>query len=321
MTLFWHFIHERQEIFRKRYIEKQPAPWTKDPTLLKANFCNIFRDLDYGTRFVLEFLTPRYQYKELFIKNVMVYRIFNWPDTHFYLAFMFNNESYQSDLDNIGFLTQWNAHSATRYLDGHAKTNKIRSNAYTVVGGIPKLCERAEMWWDNDEGIKKVKNSRNLYECWTNIRNNFPFTGEFVSYEIATDLGYAPDCPWTENDWVNPGPGCMLGIDFLIRNNKGKKSKSFYQEIIEGLRTKSNNELIKASTPEDPWVEPRNLTLRDIEHSLCEYFKYKRVQSGGHVKRAFVPSIREMNNWFDRSIEKLIETKYKKFIIYHKGSL
>ncbi|KKL48280.1 hypothetical protein LCGC14_2327110, partial [marine sediment metagenome] len=49
VTGFWDFVVERHRIWHRRFIEKQPWPWTDDLILRQFHFCNIFRDLDKGT--------------------------------------------------------------------------------------------------------------------------------------------------------------------------------------------------------------------------------------------------------------------------------
>ena len=42
MDLFWYFVKARQDIWYKRFVLKQPAPWTDDEILKPYNFCNIY---------------------------------------------------------------------------------------------------------------------------------------------------------------------------------------------------------------------------------------------------------------------------------------
>lgn len=44
-------IVARHAIYKARGAEQQP-PWTKDPILRQYKFCNIYRELDRGTRWI-----------------------------------------------------------------------------------------------------------------------------------------------------------------------------------------------------------------------------------------------------------------------------
>lgn len=52
---FWRFVHERQEIWRKKSAS-EPAPWTSDPILRCNSFTNVYRELDRGTLYLQQHL-------------------------------------------------------------------------------------------------------------------------------------------------------------------------------------------------------------------------------------------------------------------------
>jgi hypothetical protein len=52
---FWRFVHERQEIWRKKSAG-EPAPWTSDPILRYNSFTNVYRELDRGTLYLQQHL-------------------------------------------------------------------------------------------------------------------------------------------------------------------------------------------------------------------------------------------------------------------------
>ena len=57
---FWRYIAERHTIYSKKCLEKLPSPWTSDAILCEYKFTNVFRDLDPGTRYVIDVLVPKY---------------------------------------------------------------------------------------------------------------------------------------------------------------------------------------------------------------------------------------------------------------------
>ena len=52
------WIVERHSIYRRRFLLGLPRPWTKDPVLLQWKYCNVFRELDSGSKYVLDELLP-----------------------------------------------------------------------------------------------------------------------------------------------------------------------------------------------------------------------------------------------------------------------
>jgi hypothetical protein len=80
------WIVNRHQIYQRRFIDRLPPPWTNDKVLLEWKFCNVFRELDPGSRFVIEELIPKLQQKNNvtaadYILNMLVYRTFNRIDS------------------------------------------------------------------------------------------------------------------------------------------------------------------------------------------------------------------------------------------------
>jgi hypothetical protein len=74
---FLKYVVERQRIWHKRFVLKEPFPWTKDPILQKFHFCNNYRELDKGTVYLINELTPYQNDRRKVLFNVVAYRFFN----------------------------------------------------------------------------------------------------------------------------------------------------------------------------------------------------------------------------------------------------
>lgn len=85
LQLFYFFISERHNINKKKSILKLAPPWTDNPILKEFKFTNVFRDLDPGTRFVIDELTPGVSTVENLIFNIIIYRLYNKIQTSRYL--------------------------------------------------------------------------------------------------------------------------------------------------------------------------------------------------------------------------------------------
>ncbi|KKK87677.1 hypothetical protein LCGC14_2750830, partial [marine sediment metagenome] len=124
---FWAFIKERQEIWHKRFIKKIASPWTKDPILKEYKFCNVYRSLDRGTQYVRQnilTLYPRYRSDCYF--NLLLYRLFNLPETH---------TRFQAEFATGGHMSanEYNASVAAGILIGlRAHGIKFSSSAYML---------------------------------------------------------------------------------------------------------------------------------------------------------------------------------------------
>lgn len=125
----------------------------------------------------------------------------------------------------------------------------------------------------------------------------FPFIGDFTAYEIVSDLRHtalldkAPDIM----TWANPGPGCRRGLNVVMgrQPNENVSKGQMLIEMrniltflpdywpVEGSRW---TEMAKRASnwPRGEW--PR-WEMREVEHTLCEYYKYHRVGHGGPPPR------------------------------------
>src|SRR5262249_26127995 len=111
-------------------------------------------------------------------------------------------------------------------------------------------------------------------EASHNWLTRFPGWGGhgFMSYEIISDLRYtryldpAPDIL----TWANPGPGAERGIRRLLRAPSRRLRKAAQLAVLRQVFT---------------WIDVHRdraildtLEMRDIEHSLCAFDKYRRHQ-------------------------------------------
>src|SRR5574342_51662 len=77
---FFQYATERQSIWYRRYVLKEPPPWTGDPILRTYHFCENFRRYDRGTRYVIENILAHLAPEDR-VFAVIFYRLFNNPAT------------------------------------------------------------------------------------------------------------------------------------------------------------------------------------------------------------------------------------------------
>lgn len=149
-----------------------------------------------------------------------------------------------------------------------------------------------------------------LQDVWAWLRQ-FPFIGDFTAYEIVTDLrhtvllDHAPDI----NTWANPGPGAKRGLNAMHGRplKSGVRREIYIEEmmlLLEASRDPSywpkavydkgtdafagysgGFSIGESDGPiwqEDMWPA---WELREVEHTLCEFFKYERARTTGQGTR------------------------------------
>jgi hypothetical protein len=159
---------------------------------------------------------------------------------------------------------------------------KVYTNAHNVTGfqfaGAISKVENSmyliqNLWYTQLDKIagELWLRRHDMGKSWDYMRSEVPGLGGFTAYEVVVDFSYSPITGYNDDDWVNPGPGCRRGLNRVfpgLGNNldvcRGK---------IKWLREHQREFL-----PEDFYFwEGRELTLRNIEHCLCEYSKYAKA--------------------------------------------
>lgn len=275
MADFVRFITERQRIYERRARGDDP-PWTDDKVLQRYHFCNVYRELDAGTQYLRENILGCGADHDVFF-NVLVYRLVNDPDSYEALGgFTPVNEfdvdtvvSRLHDYDGRVFSPAYRI-PAHRFVDSDSKVENI---FYGVIRD--DLLANFTTYWN---GVSEADSWGDAHRLLRKLRG----IGDFLAYEFVTDLNYDL-LPFSENDFVNVGPGARRGLERL------------WYEDIDDYETKvqwivdKQEELFNLHGCDFPYWNGKRLTLRDIEHSLCEAEKFARVKNNEGTTRLFRP--------------------------------
>ena len=304
MRAYWYWIVERLNIWHKRTVLKLPFPWTVDPILRDNKFTNCIRDLDKGTViYIREILSRMDDYKvdlveraKEVILNTQIYRLFIKLSTWRMINFL--------PLDE--FPRYWNI--VKDKLRRARKNNEIIFHAAYMVPNMRNansdertksnklenaICVCDSFYKHIDDTYNYVT-THSMKDCMSYL-THFSGVGDFTIYEWLCDWGCAyrhirhPFVSWTDDDYVNVGPGNRVGIELIFPNSGGltnvelniylratwkyyMKRYGIYDRFVELL-------------PE--WLHG-DITLRVIEHSLCEFQKYMAEYYGiGKCKAKF----------------------------------
>lgn len=283
LSLFWYYLNERHRIYLKKEADES-KPWTDDPIFQRYKFTNVFRQLDRVTQEYTMLVADRYRSllamsREPSIANDLVFptigfRMFNWPDTYGALRPLFHGK--------------WSEHRAHQTLTSRKREgHQVFTGAYIVTNGgssRPKIdlyCEALTVAYKRREEITTAILARGTLQNCCEVLKDLPMIGNFVAYEIACDLRWtpllerAPDI----NHWANVGPGAIRGLHWIYGEKPSQKDA--LDQMIHLLD-------ISPRFLEDH-VPP--LELREIEHSLCELFKYVKVKEGRGRPRSTYPGV------------------------------
>ncbi len=278
---FWDFVAARQEIWYKRRVLKQEEPWSDDPIFLDKRFTNIYRCLDKGTLFSLyELLGYGTDQERIF--NVIAYRLLNRIESYSILRQSVAIWTKQWFLDRVNMLR-----SADQPIMTGAFVSVSMVTGGTERGVVPKIAAALDLIRENIRAItydlKMMKHSKDAHEYIRAMAGPEYRIGPFISYQILLDLMYPGgivDVP--SGEWVYMGPGSTKAI-----KNLGREHGLTAMDMCKVLYLSQTAQLSRRGfkflrREEDGGIYL--LSLADIEHALCEWYKYEKLVVGGHGK-------------------------------------
>lgn len=248
--LYWYFACERQNIFLKK-LNNLPAPWTDDEILRTYKFCNSYRVNDRVSQYLLKNVI--YNNKK-YTKETMLFRII--------LFKLFNKEStWELLLENFNDITLENF-DQSKYSNvlKNALNNgvKIYNDAYISCAnkafGYDKKHDNHLALLNKMFVVDKVQNK--ILECKTmkeafNIIRSYPLIGNFMAYQLVTDINYSDIVNWQENEFTVAGPGSIRGIKkcFVNKGNMTDEKKSFsiHIEAVNSDGKRINDDTVYAN--------------------------------------------------------------------------
>lgn len=265
---FWKFACERQNIFYNKLNEMNP-PYTHDRVLQEYKFCNAYRVLDRVSQFLLKnviYTSKAYNYEDT-VFRIILFKFFNLPTTWQYL---------EKEFGEITLKTfEFNKYS---HVLKHLKQQQpIYNNAYIscankVFGYDAKHdnhLKLMEVMFKCDNlplKLKKCNTAKAAFE----ILKSYPLIGNFMAYQLVTDLNYSSYFNWDDNLFTVAGPGSKRGITKVFG-----KVKDFEQKIFETHHNQEKD--LKQFGLNFKYLNNHKLQTIDIQNLFCEFDKYCRV--------------------------------------------
>jgi len=283
---FFGFAKQREEIRLAKESGARP-PWTQDQALQRHYFCNIFREDDRTTRWFAENIRGPLAEDLRVVMATMIFRFMNRIDT---------GERIKACLLD-GRFDRVSLGKALR--PAWKKGERLVTGAYMIKTqtGVDKLegCLQAFARWPTEVVTHVLTyfgdtppDERTLQETHSILKKG-PFLGPFLAYEIVTDLRHTEMLRHAAdiNTWASAGPGCERGLS-RVWTGKTDQFPSYYGPAGQAFMNERMQELLKLSRHPDMWSWPsRPWEMREVEHTACEYDKYKRYYEGGRMKRRY----------------------------------
>ena len=268
---------QERELIRQRRAAGL-TEWTKDPYLQQGHFTNVMREYDRVSIWVQENITDAYCPPGILPLRLAVARWINNTDT---LGELIDRNLMPID-GTLGELK-----IAAEYLyDKQLRGERVFGNGYVIsAAGMQHSFYLSKIHYalvgcvGQMVGLPPLPNT---LQGVTKVLADLPGWGAFMAYEIACDLRWAPDYLMNAPDiytWANPGPGARRGLSGL-----GFSGKKYAVQEMRDI-------LVEATVREWGVQWPRPLEMRDIEHSLCEWGKYRKMELGNPPRRYYRPYV------------------------------
>ena len=292
---YWEFAAKRQQLFFARIVgdeNRQPG----DPVLSRYRFTNTYRASDRVSQYLIREVIYRSQWNsaDLFFR-IMVFKFFNRIDTW---------EALESALGEVS----WRSYRYTDYdrvlSSLIASGKKIYSGAYIMASGKSQFGNsrkhqnhlRVIEMMIKDRIPERMRSQPSLESIYRLLRT-YPCIGPFVGYQLAIDLNYSPLVNFSENDFVEAGPGAIDGITKCFSDFGDYTPNDiirYMADIQEDAFSCFNVEF------QDLWG--RHLHLIDCQNIFCEVDKYSRVAYPSVAGRSGRARIKQLYSSSARSL-------------------
>ena len=287
--LYWYFACERQNIFWKK-INGDPAPWTHDKILQEYKFCNSYRVNDRVSQYLLKnviYNGNNYNYEDMLFR-IILFKLFNKESTWELLSKNFGDI----------LLKNFNTKKYSIVLENAISNGtKIYNDAYISCAnkafGYDRKHDNHFALLDKMFNIDKMQDK--IIKCNTmqdafNIIKGYPLIGNFMAYQLVTDINYSAFVNWKENEFTVAGPGSLRGIKKCFID-KGTMTN---EDIIKYMYMHQDEEF-KRLNLNFKRIGNRPLQLIDCQNIFCELDKYCRQalpdlkSNRTKIKKHYVP--------------------------------
>lgn len=282
---FFEYARKRFQIHLAKDVERRPGPWTDDPVLQGYRFCNIHREDDKVTKWFRENIRGPLADTNHVLLATVAFRWFNRIETG------------QAMLDTaVGLMEgRYDGEELKRRLLHELPKGPWTTGAYmiktpagmTKIDGLNWCIDNVAK--DSEHLAARMRGEEVTLEAAWGVLRTYPYLGDFMAYEVVTDLRFtsllqdAPDVL----TWANPGPGAarglarVLGLPLDAFNRHSEKDRA---KLIAGMRDLHELSCLPEYWPSD-WPQ---WELREVEHTLCEFDKYERARLGeGRPKQIY----------------------------------
>ena len=269
--LYWYFAAERQNIFWKK-LEGREAPWTDDEILRTYKFCNSYRVNDRVSQYLLHSVIyngVKYSDEDM-VFRIVLFKLFNKESTWGLLVSAFGDVT----LETFS-VTKYSSVLSKAINEGVAIYNDAYISCANKAFGYARKHDNhlalLDKMFVKDSVAKKILCCRTMKEAFL-ILKSYPLIGDFLAYQLVTDINYSDVVDWREDEFCVAGPGSLRGINKCFIDKEGMSN----EEVIRYMFEHQDKEFKRLGL-NFRRIGDRPLQLIDCQNIFCELDKYTRV--------------------------------------------
>ena len=241
-------------------------PWTMDPIFQNYFFCCVFRQYDKCSKWIIDNVVPLVNEDitnwELLIlyRYISTYEIFKYVEEHNII----------NDIDRV-YQYLFNVHaSGKKIFNGCFIRNPRIKGGWVSTYKVPFYLIKEIQ---EHEGYLKQCLEESSLQSLTEFFSSFSATKGFMGYEYACDFEYTKwFYPKDKYTWCNKGPGAQRGMSWLVCGNPNEKFTDDQWTVYTQQLYEIMNKPFEKIFPKE------NITMREVEHWLCEFQKYVKYK-------------------------------------------
>ncbi len=309
---FFETANERHRI----YVLKElglPKPWTQDRIFQNSFFCNVFRDVDKTSAWIIDNLLLAHAGHPQLWASIIMCRMISRIST---LEVLQTNNCLIGDYKRAyKILKEMQRRKVPIFTGAFIVNSAVGGGVWldkvTYLFSTLNYFNKLELEGLDSDVINfndYLWLEKSLYEVWK-VFKQAPGIADFMAYQYTCDMTYTPHYLKSNidgNEWTKLGLGAVRGMNRIISGEPSskkipdeiKRTKDILWKWRLWVEDNLENEIYSTWTmiedkkhPSEGFDDIRvmyapfyTLRMQDVQHWLCEYDKYCR---GGSSKRKY----------------------------------
>lgn len=268
---WWTYAFERQEVYFRRLRGEMP-PWTKDDVLRGHRFTNVYRAADRVSQYLIRNVIYRDGLPtepDEVVFRILLFKLFNRIETWETLVGSMGGFSLSDDpFERIDEILTAELRAGHRIYSAAYIMPTARGGAGSKHSGHLALLKRMM-----DDRLADRLGEAGSMAAGFDLLRAYSGIGDFLAYQLITDINYSEVVDFDEEEFVRAGPGAKEGLRKCFADPGGRSD----EDLIRMMMDSQEREFGRLGL-EFKDLFGRPLQLIDCQNVFCEVAKYARAR-------------------------------------------